>query len=275
MSDKAPTGPEAAIGSATSASPGNLPNPQDPRGVDVGFPAGAVDALRQDQQPFDVEAVQVVVSRQALDEVLAWVDRFAVRPIAGMEGREVVGSLSELRFDSDDPFLTSLDLVRVNGRPFVPETPLAIDDDVVLLAKAAIVLAHALDREPLIDGDPNPYRTYLDLRRRLKAGRDMDVLRAVALGADDPANDDLADEEVNQALEALRRWLEHDATCPAFAEPRDDCDCGLAEVVTALDPSAPSPHARRFTGPGELETSGYIESGPSIHGQPLDDGVEP
>lgn len=36
-------------------------------------------------------------------------------------------------------------------------------------------------------------------------------------------------------LDAVRQWLEHDALCPAFAEPRDPvghpCSCGLAEAL--------------------------------------------
>lgn len=300
MTNDLPTGPDTAISSASGASPGNLPNPQDPSGVDVGFPAGAVDALRQDQRQLDIHGEFVGVSRQALDEVLTWVNRFAVRPIAGTEGREVVGSMSELRFDSDDPFLTSLDLVRVNGRPFVPETPIAVDDDVVLLAKAAVALANIIGQdqeEKRTDADPSPYLVYLNLRRRLRAGRTMDVLRAIAADPGEETLESLFDEdgeEVTQTVEALRQWLEHDATCPAFAEPSDPCDCGLDEVVTALDPTADRPTARRWTGPGELETSGYLESGPEIgsayerdaggrpvhagstcHGQPLGDGVEP
>lgn len=43
-------------------------------------------------------------------------------------------------------------------------------------------------------------------------------------------------EIVNRALAGadLRQWAEHDALCPAFADPRlkaDQCECGLTEAL--------------------------------------------
>lgn len=46
---------------------------------------------------------------------------------------------------------------------------------------------------------------------------------ARALGLFDPEDDEEAPD--------LRQWLEHDALCPAFAEPKHECTCGLSEAM--------------------------------------------
>jgi len=96
------------------------PISQDPRRVEVGFPSDAVARLRRDMAagPADPEP-----SFDDIEEVLAWVDRY-VPQWAQCDERAEIGGMKVLVLSGTFPgFEGDPDLIRVNGRPFVPETP--------------------------------------------------------------------------------------------------------------------------------------------------------
>lgn len=94
---------------------GSLP----PGSIASAFPSEAVVQLREHQRQLDGFGVEVGVSRQAVDEVLAWVDQFVPRSLPNCE-LSLGQNVGELVIEEPD---LVVDLIRCNGRTFVPETP--------------------------------------------------------------------------------------------------------------------------------------------------------
>lgn len=106
------------------------PNPENPSGVRAGlsssgeinlFPRAAVETLRLDVRNAIGEP-ELIVLRPVLEEVLGWIDRFVPQALPGCTVEPAaVGAIQMLVIENTD--LEDLDLVRVDGRAFVPETP--------------------------------------------------------------------------------------------------------------------------------------------------------
>lgn len=127
MNDDRPNGPETATGSPAGEVRRFPPFSQDPSRVDVGFPSGAVERLRRPRSFNSAGGASVDVAD--LDEVLAWIDRYVPRAFACDVGHEIeVGGVGILTIGSEEPFADSVELIRFNGRTFVEETPIIVDD---------------------------------------------------------------------------------------------------------------------------------------------------
>lgn len=124
MNDKRPTGPENVSTGQDGESGGKPRNSDDPRARRVGFPSAAVESLRSDQRQLDEDGVEIGVSRQAVDEVLAWIDHYVPRARQDMElslGQDV----GELIIEDEG---LEVELIRMNGRTFVPEVAVVVDE---------------------------------------------------------------------------------------------------------------------------------------------------
>lgn len=133
MNNATPHKPDSSIEALDHGTREKSPNSIDPTSREIGlaFPKGAIESLRTDQGQCDEDGVCVIVSRQAVEETLAWIDRYVPRPVQCAEDAVVVDGIYELRIDYPDEHpRRNVDLIRVNGRVFVPETPVeAIDVD--------------------------------------------------------------------------------------------------------------------------------------------------
>lgn len=120
MDNNGPSSPEKVATGNSGSLGGNQRKTDNPSARAVGFPSDAVEALRDGQRQLDMEGVEVGVSRQAVDEVLSWIDRYVPRPVQSAESAVVVDGVQELRIDGDELF-DRVELIRCNGRVFVPE----------------------------------------------------------------------------------------------------------------------------------------------------------
>lgn len=91
----------------------------------VAVPLAAIEQLREHQTQIDADGTLCGVSRQALDEVLAFAERFEPQPVPGLKLETVLaGEQRELRVETDLAF----DLVRIGHDVFVPEEPHVVFD---------------------------------------------------------------------------------------------------------------------------------------------------
>lgn len=99
----------------------------------IEVPLGALNELREHQQQLDEDGVVVGISREALELVLAFVETFEPRALPNMVGGDlpIAGEMASLTFIDPTVEAEEIDLIRLNGRVFVPEVVASFEDSVL------------------------------------------------------------------------------------------------------------------------------------------------
>lgn len=90
-------------------------------------PIEAARQLRDHQEQADPDGAFVKVSRQAVDELVAFALEFEAQPLPGMSQEVVAGELREIRLVDDSLEAQSFVLIRLNGRVFAPEVVTVVE----------------------------------------------------------------------------------------------------------------------------------------------------
>jgi hypothetical protein len=180
MNNAIPHEPDSSIEALDHGTREKSPNSIDPMTRAIGFPTAEVARLRE--LPLDDHD-----DREALDAVLRWIDRYVPRPLQCAEDAVVVDGIYELRIDYPDEHpRRNVDLIRVNGRVFVPETPVEVDPLDPELARDLLVEAAQRFREyerhhrAKAAGGPEGSSAFVDVADTIaKAERNADIANRI------------------------------------------------------------------------------------------------
>lgn len=90
----------------------------------IEFPKDDLARVRMRRRAYD-RAREVAIETGCLDRIIAYLEHFETVEVE--TGQAITGDQAELKID--DPRFERVDLIRVNGRVFVPEVVEAYDED--------------------------------------------------------------------------------------------------------------------------------------------------
>lgn len=126
-----PDRPESVVAVVVEESAGICDKPNNPTRVPVGFaefPSAEVAELtREVEVAEELHAFAWPVRQPVIKAVIDWIQRYVPRSIEGDLSARLTGGMFEVRID--DTSLEPVDLVRINGRAFVPEVVEVVSDD--------------------------------------------------------------------------------------------------------------------------------------------------